>query len=146
MSEKSIEDSITNLIELCTALKDVLVVERQSLADRDLEALAQATEAKTSVCKQIDAAVAGLGSMPISQQLATLDPAEADAVAPLHSTLIALAEANRDYNAANGKIVHRSQQSVRELINMLSGSEAGLLYEQSGQTRVRSSGAAIAKA
>ena len=146
MSEKSIEVKITNLIELCTALKDVLAKERQCLADRDLEVLAQATQAKTALCAQIDAAVASLGPAPISEQLANLDPAEADAVRPLHSTLIALAQANRDYNAANGKIVHRSQQSVRELINMLSGSEAEVLYQQSGQTTVRSSGAAIAKA
>jgi len=146
MSEKSIEDHLGTLIELSSHLKDALAEERQSLADRDLTALAQATDEKTALCSQIDAAVAQLGPIPLSDQLSALAPAQQRALRPLHATLIALAEANRNFNAANGKIVHRSQQSVRELINMLSGTDSGVLYEQSGQTAVRSQGGAIAKA
>jgi flagellar biosynthesis/type III secretory pathway chaperone len=146
MIENSIEVQISTLIELSEDLQAVLEQERSSLAERDLDALALATQRKTDLCGRIDAAVTALGPTPISEQLATLDKAQERRLQPLHTALVALAEANRNYNATNGKILHRSQQSVRELINMLSGTNSDVLYEQSGQTAARATGTAIAKA
>ena len=146
MSENLIERQLKTLIELSSNLNTVLNAERRSLAERDLQALAQATEEKTAVCRQIDTAVADLGPTPLSEQLAAQDPGLQRVLRPLHEKLTELAEVNRDYNAANGKILHRSQQSVRELISLLSGAEAEPLYEPSGQTAARSHGSAIAKA
>jgi flagellar biosynthesis/type III secretory pathway chaperone len=146
MSENSIEERIQILTALTEQLNDVLALERAALTDRDLAALTEATDNKVTVCKQIESATRDLGPLPLSEQLASLDAVDRAALEPLHKKLVAVSEKSREYNAVNGKIVHRSQQSVRELIKLMSGTDADLLYGESGQTLVKAKRTAIAKA
>ena len=50
------------------------------------------------------------------------------------SILTALQQA-RDSNLVNGKLLARSQNSVREILNLLSGRRQDGLYSQSGQPK-----------
>ena len=146
MSENSIEDQIRILTELTERLNDVLTVERAALTDRDLAALADVTDNKVNLCRQIEIATQALGPTPLSEQIAQLQQANRSALEPLHKTLVAATDKSREYNAVNGKILHRSQQSVRELIKLMSGTDTDLLYGQRGQTMAKAQGTAIAKA
>ena len=146
MSENSIEDKIRVLTGLAEQLTCILAAERTALTERNLAALAEATDSKVAVCRQIETATRALGPTPLREQIAGLDEARRAALEPLHKKLVAASETSREYNAVNGKIVQRSQQSVRELIKLMSGTEADLLYGESGRTTANAQGIAIAKA
>lgn len=146
MLENSIEHKIRILTALTERLTELLAAERNALSERDLTSLADITENKVIVCKQIEAATHILGPESLSSQIANFDDTERATLEPLHKRLVSACEKSREYNAVNGKIVHRSQQSVRELIKLMSGTETELLYEESGQTRAKAQGTAIAKA
>jgi len=146
MLENSIEDKIRILTTLTERLTELLAAERTALTERDVTSLADITDNKVIVCKQIEAATQTLGSESLSNQIAKFDDAERATLEPLHKRLVAASEKSREYNAVNGKIVHRSQQSVRELIKIMAGTETDLLYGESGQTKAKAQGTAIAKA
>ncbi|MFT7651385.1 MAG: flagellar biosynthesis/type III secretory pathway chaperone [Candidatus Azotimanducaceae bacterium] len=60
---------------------------------------------------------------------------------------LALATKLRDSNLVNGKILNQSQNSIREIINILSGKRHNGLYGEAGQPMPdANSGDAIAKA
>jgi len=146
MSENLIEEQILTLIEVSTQLVELLKVEKDALVDQDLEALAQLTENKQQLCAQVEQQLQAVGPEPMSQRIAGRPEAERKRLYPLHKTLIELARQIQDYNAVNGKIVRRSQQSVRELLNLMSGTDNGPLYGQQGHALGSAQGTAIARA
>lgn len=125
---------MAELGDLLTRLQQVLAAERQAILERDAHELTRQGEHKAELCEQL----ADRGrDYPSLADLLTAIPAEwrnqfdAD-----HKTLLELAQSTRDYNLVNGKILHRSQQFAREMLNIMSGktnSGAGGLYGQSGQ-------------
>ena len=150
MSENLLEYQIITLTELSARLAELLKTEKDALVDRDLEALAQLTDKKQHLCTQIERQLREMGPEPLSQRIAALPEAERSRLDPLHKTLVERARQTQDFNAVNGKIVRRSQQSVRELLNLMSGTDSGPLYGQQGHTLSSSEssaqGTAIARA
>ena len=147
-SKHSIEESLARLISLYESLAEALAEERAGLAAQDLTEIAKAAEAKAAACGAIETITAELGPVPLSEQIVTLATARQAPAAELLSTLREIAADNRQSNITNGKILHRSQHVVRELIGLLSGvgPDTQLLYAASGQTQATASSGAIAEA
>jgi flagella synthesis protein FlgN len=146
MSENLIEDHIVALTGLSDELAKILSAEKDALVSRDLDALAKLTETKQQLCSQIERQLQELGPEPLSKRIAALPDAQRRRLDPLHRTLVERASEIQNYNAVNGKIVRRSQQSVRELLNLMSGTDDGPLYGQQGQALGSAQGTAIARA
>ena len=131
---------------LSTALLEVLQDERQALIERSLPALQSLTDDKARLCTAMDVALADLGPVPLREQIATLPQDRRAMLEPLHARLLEAGRKIQEWNAVNGKIVHRSQQSVRELMYLMSGTDTDALYSAHGHSLTRSPGTAIAKA
>ena len=118
----------TNIGALTTrfeTLLDLLEQERSALTAHDGAALDSVVAEKNRVCQEIAAALAAAPELTERQNFDELDDD--------HKSLLNLAQLARDSNLVNGKILHRSQQSVREILSILSGKSLDGLYEQSGQ-------------
>ena len=114
------------------ALLASLEEERDALRGRSYEALASATQLKSEVCARIEQR---LNDMPMA--LADWVEAESERnekVELLHTRLCAVAREAKDFNAVNGKVISRSQQSVRELIGVFNGHDPHALYGAHGAT------------
>lgn len=149
MSEISTEElktTLAELLKLSEALCEILLTERAALTQRDPSALAEALDKKTELCRHIEHRGLALGDEPLTAQLAARAESEREVLEPLHKNLVTATETAQEYNAVNGKIVMRSQQSVRELIHLISGMDAELLYGEQGQTLATAQGTAIARA
>ncbi len=125
---KETSDNQSNL-ETLTAqfqeLLDLLEQERTALTAHDGTALDAVVAEKNRVCQEIADCLAGAPELTARQNFDELDDD--------HKSLLNLAQLARDSNLVNGKILHRSQQSVREILSILSGKSLDGLYEQSGQ-------------
>ena len=133
---------IADSAELC----ELLLAERQALVGRDSQRLQQIIDAKRSKCADIERQTRALGDTPLAEQIRSADPGAIPELEHLHTSLLAKADQAQEYNAVNGKIVHRSQQSVRDLIHLISGMDAELLSGNQGQTMASAKETAIAKA
>lgn len=148
-SEESFEHLRSTLLELIAdsdALCELLLAERRALVARDSALLQQIIDAKRSKCADIERQTTALGKTPLSDQICGANPGAIPELEHLHTSLLVKADQAQEYNAVNGKIVHRSQQSVRDLIHLISGMDAELLYGNQGQTMATAKGTAIAKA
>lgn len=146
MIEIQLEAQIRALRELSAALAELLEKEQRALIDRDLDGLHRITDEKLQICGQMERVLQEMGPEPLTERLAALPEASRAKLEPLHRSLLAEAARSRDSNAVNGKIIRRSQQSVRELLNLMSGTDTDLLYGEHGQARAKGQGAAIARA
>ena len=143
----SLETRIVALTTLFSELLNCLEAERGALRKRVLDALHDATEAKARTCANIEAALGEVGA-PLSDLIAGVDDASRPRLDALHRTLKELAREAKDSNTVNGRIIHRSQQSVRELIGILGDNHQDELYGEHGVFRSSPSsrGFAIAQA
>jgi flagellar biosynthesis/type III secretory pathway chaperone len=87
----------------------------------------------------------------LREQIAALPESVRLMLEPAHAHLLELATKTRECNAVNGKILRRSQQSIRELMHLMSGKDTDALYSEQGYTAqgqppARSQGTAIARA
>lgn len=117
-------------------LLDILAEERNALTAHDGEALDGCVERKAEVCQAISQTLNGAPALAAELQRASVpaaDPHQHDDIDADHKSLLDLARAARDSNLVNGKILHRSQQSIREILGILSGKSLDGLYGQSGQ-------------
>ncbi|MEZ5558418.1 MAG: flagellar protein FlgN [Pseudomonadales bacterium] len=146
MLENDLEVSLRTLTAFSERLVEILQEERQALVDRSLPALGRITDAKLRACADLEHAVDVLGPVPLRERIAELPESARAKLEPLHTRLIELARLTQEYNTVNGKIVRRSQQSVRELINLMSGKDTELLYGDQGHTVASRQGTAIARA
>jgi flagellar biosynthesis/type III secretory pathway chaperone len=153
MSENTsehLEGIIERVEQLSTTLLEVLHNERQALIARALPELQTLTDEKAELCGAMDAALADLGPTPLREQIAALPEARRTTLQLLHARLLESARSIQEWNAVNGKIVHRSQQSIRELMHLMSGTDTdalhSALYSAQGHSLTRSPGTAIAKA
>ena len=150
-SPEVLEKVIDEALQLANELFETLRGERQALVARALPELERLTAEKARLCRQLDAAAARLGPAPLGEQIAALPPTSRGRLEPKHQLLHELAARTRKWNAVNGKIVHRSQQLVRELMHLMSGTDTDPLYSAQGYraqgtSLSRSPGTAIAKA
>ena len=118
-------EKIAVLAERFNALLSLLDRERAAITAHDGAALDALVAEKNQLCQDIAALLAQAPELTARQNV---DELEED-----HKTLLDLAQTARDSNLVNGKILHRSQQSVREILSILSGKRLDGLYGQSGQ-------------
>ena len=125
-------------------LGEALDAERQALESHDVSALEQATLRKNTVLEALTTPNYGPA---LADRIDKLEANSRKKCEQLHSQCLAMTAQLRDSNLVNGKILNRSQNSLREIINILNGKRSDGLYGQSGQPALESqSGEAIAKA
>ena len=146
MSENSLKELILKLTHSSERLTEVLEAERAALVARDLPALAEVVAAKQAICQEIETLGEAFAATPLVEQIELAPESGRPELARLHSLLRACATRAQDYNAVNGKIVQRSQQSIRELMHLISGTDTDLLYGERGRTSATAKGSAIASA
>jgi len=135
----ALQQTLEALIQQFTLLKQTLADESDALDRRDPDALLAAAGAKHACAVQIgqleDQLARELGGTRLRELIPRLGANERDIVEPLHTSLTTLAWQCRHYNAVNGKVIHRSRQSVAELARILSGTDADSTYTARGTTR-----------
>ena len=154
--ENSVKDDSTPVAQLRAHFIELLKClerERAALVAHDGAELDDCVAQKQALCEAIATTLSNAPELAAAlQQAAALrvstDPQSAAELDEDHKTLLDLAISARDYNLVNGKILHRSQQSVREILGILSGKSLDGLYGQTGQQNAAStsSGQAIARA
>lgn len=128
-------DSDESALEtLFQALIALLNDERDALIHHDGARLEALSAKKLEVCNHINEQLAAAPALGQKIARAAARETQADSqFDPSHVLLAQLATQARDYNLVNGKILHRSQQSVREILGIMSGQSIDGLYGQSGQ-------------
>lgn len=155
-TENSPEDDknpAAQLREHFNALLECLEQERAALVAHDGNALDICVAHKQALCERIAKTLENAPALAAALQRAAASQANADPQSSSeldedHKSLLELAITARDSNLVNGKILHRSQQSVREILGILSGKSLDGLYGQTGQQNAASASAghAIARA
>lgn len=146
MNIDDLRAQLTGLVSSTSSLCGLLLQEREALISRDHQRLQQILDQKRDICASIDQFSQALGPVPLTEQLESCSGEQRAELDRLHTSLLEQADLAQEYNAVNGKIVHRSQQSVRDLIHIISGMDAELLYGHQGQTMASAQGTAIARA
>ena len=122
--------------------------EREALINHEADALHRGVTEKNELCQQVAASLASPAGMMLAQaisgQAAGKPPTDHENL----DVLVNLIRSARDANLVNGKILHRSQQSIREILTILSGKTLDGLYGHTGQQNSASptGGNAIAQA
>ena len=133
----SINATLQQLDSLITQLSDVLEAENALLNEpfsitniRSLsDALEQTSATKVALCTQLN----NPDFFSLQDAIATLQGADQANCEARHKKLIDEAQRLQDSNLVNGKIIGRTQYVVREILHILSGSNAEGLYGQTGQ-------------
>jgi flagellar biosynthesis protein FlgN len=145
--DRSESENTGTLETLFQTLITLLNDERDALIHHDGERLESLSEQKLEVCNHISLELEASPALGKKIALAAAADSQADPeFDPSHVLLAQLATQARDYNLVNGKILHRSQQSVREILGIMSGQSIDGLYGQSGQQdakAIANSGASI---
>ena len=131
--------TLEQLVDQFSALKQILADESDALHRRDPDALLSAAGAKHACAVQIgqleEQLARELAGSPLRDMLVHFESHEREILEPLHTLLTTLAWECRHYNAVNGKVIHRSRQSVAELARILSGTDADSIYTARGTQR-----------
>lgn len=127
---------LERLEPLLTELVGVLGEERAALEARDADRITELTVRKDSLATELARVQAELpaGSTGFTE------------AEPVHSSVRSLLAECHHQNLVNGRIVRRSQQSIRELARILTGHEAEPLYDARGSRRPSPHGTAITEA
>lgn len=144
--ESVILGQLEGLIEQFAHLHDHLLSERAALRADDRELLAQAVAAKQQTLSCIHEATKGLGPQSLTDQIAAAPGAWREKLATRHSLLRQQATNAKEYNAVNGKIIARSQQSLQALLQVISPGADELIYGEHGETSRVTGGSRFAKA
>ena len=135
----ALQQTLERLIEQFSRLKQILADESDALDRRDPDALLNAAGAKHACAVQIgqleEQLNRDLDGAPLRDLLKGFDAYQRRIFEPLHTSLTTLAWECRHYNAVNGKVIHRSRQSVAELARILSGTDADSTYTARGTKR-----------
>ena len=152
------KDLIDQALALLSQLQDTLSKERHALEQNDTEQLQQSVEHKSALLKQLagngdkrnqtlQSAGHEANEAGFTAYLDTLPATEAQPLALGWKNLQQALNDCKDYNAVNGKIVHRSKQYVDTLINIIGGQDKQpKLYTDTGNTTRLSSQQPIARA
>ncbi|MCP5181149.1 MAG: flagellar export chaperone FlgN [Pseudomonadales bacterium] len=138
---------VASLSDLFQELLDQLETERSALRCRDLGALRDAIDGKATTCSRIERFFDDLPA-PLPDLVEGVTGDIRGKLDTLHDKLRELAREAKDSNAVNGKIIHRSQQSARDLIGILGDSQHHVLYGEHGvyQNRATHRGFSITQA
>ena len=122
-------EELNNLLE---TMQTVLLEEREALENRNVESLSQCTEQKNVVLESLSATKFGTDLQTKIQELPEEQRTECEAV---HTETLSKLKEIQDFNLVNGKILNRSQNSIREILHLLSGRAPDGLYGESGQPK-----------
>ena len=113
-------------------LAKVLDDERLALEARDFDQLAHCAEEKLAACEALQADRFG---PVLTDTIASLPQEERVACASLHAAILKKIAALRGANLINGKVLNRSQHTLREIMNLINGrgEPKNTLYGESGQ-------------
>ncbi len=154
----------TMLGDLKTQFAELLVVLRQEtqiLAARDLDALGEICELKAHITHTIRTLEHDLAASVVqpshaqpsdsaeswlTRRIAAEPQATRQKLEPLHTELRLVMVECREQNAVNGKIVHRSQQSMQELMKIVNGTAGDSLYTSQGTAPISGDGTPLAQA
>ena len=134
------------LQQLYLKLLPVLAAERSALTTIDTDGLGSAVSEKQQVLSEIHDATRALGPQRISVQIAGAASTERPALEELAASLKHLATEAQESNRVNGKVVARSQKSLRELMAVLHGQQPESIYGEHGEPRHLRAGAPVAQA
>lgn len=137
---------LTALQRLYAQLLPILTAEREALTTIDTEGLSAAVADKQRLLSEIHDATRALGPLRISAQIANAPEAERKSLEEVAATLKHLATEAQESNRVNGKVVARSQKSLRELMAVLHGQQPESIYGEHGESRPLTAGAPVAQA
>jgi flagellar biosynthesis/type III secretory pathway chaperone len=146
LSADQVKALTERLIALFAALQEALINERSALQGDDAQGLQAAVDAKQATLNAIHEVAPGLRLDELGTLIAGLSPAERKETEPRHNLLVQQAAAAKEYNAVNGKIVRRSQQSVQGVLSLMTGTDDALTYSERGDTQRTTGASAYAKA
>jgi len=146
-------------------LLQLLKQERSALMLSHLEELEQLSEQKSQLTREIQKQEAHLAAYlepeaadplhtprPIAlgsrlhQWIKRQSSYDQQKLEPVHTSLGTVMEECKLHNTVNGKIVHRSQQTVSELLRILHGTAGESLYDAQGTANHSATGATLAQA
>jgi len=130
------DSGLDRLVPLLSELRDALEAERSALIARDLDDITSSSDRKNTLAAELSRVQAELA-------VRNVDLTKSEAV---HKSVRTLLAECHEQNLVNGRIVRRSQQSVRELARILTGHEAEPLYDARGTQRVSPQGTSITEA
>ena len=133
-----LKDALVLLVDQFARLRDILSNESDALVRRDADGLLAAAcdkqDCADAITRLENRLSAALNGITLRDVLKHAPAAERAKLEPLHTSLTTLAWECRHYNAVNGKVIHRSRQSVAELARILSGTDADSTYTSRGTT------------
>ena len=124
----SVETSIAEVKRHLTSLTALLLEEREALGQRDAQLLADVTQRKEHRCDLLQQALANLSSLAANLN-------DLPAANTAKQELLQLAQQAKESNLVNGKILHRSRQSLSELKQIICGNKLDGLYGESGRAQ-----------
>ena len=133
---------LEQLVEQLEMFNELLRAEQKALRDRDTLGLEATSEAKLALGQ----ALTGLSLGDMLDQIAAMPAETRQTCEALHTKAVELARSARDSNTVNGIILRRTQQSLGEVINILSGRTQNALYDPDGQKTGSANHQTIAKA
>ena len=126
------QSTLEELNNLLDTMQTVLLEEREALENRNVESLSQCTEQKNLVLESLSATKFGTDLQAKIQELPEEQRTECETV---HTETLSRLKEIQDFNLVNGKILNRSQNSIREILHLLSGRAPDGLYGESGQPK-----------
>ncbi len=124
-------DILDQFESLLEQLEAILQAERHALASRDIEELERTSQVKLTLVEQLQAPQFGAALL---EGIRNANPDQSTVLNARHKSAMERAIQVRDSNLVNGKILHRSQKSISDLLNILSGKPLDGLYGTSGRT------------
>lgn len=141
---------IERLIGHAGDLQNALQSETDALAAADFQLIADAAAHKDGITRALEhtqrALEVALRGRTLRDTIATASPAVQAELEPLHTLLKDRLEQCRHRNAVNGKVVHRSRQSIAELSRILTGTHAAPTYTANGRQQSSHDGQPLAHA
>ncbi len=141
---------IERLIGHATDLQGALESESDALAAADFQRIADAASHKDSITRALEhtqrSLEASLSGRSLRDTIAAASPSVHAELEPLHTLLKDRLDQCRHRNAVNGKVVHRSRQSIAELSRILTGTHAAPTYTATGRQHSSHDGHPLAHA
>ena len=125
-----LDQQLNTIEQVLTQLQSLLGDEETALVHHDAPRLATIAPQKLELCQ----ALSRYDLAQLKQQITQLQSvAYRDKCEARHTLLVELARQVRDSNVVNGMVMNRTQQSVNDLIRILSGKPRNGLYGTTGQ-------------
>ena len=113
---------------------------------QELDAFQAAVQHKQALLTALHQVSASLPKAPLDEQIAAAPAEQQPQLEELQTTLKLLTREAQESNRVNGKVVARSQKSLRELMQLLLGNQPDQIYGEHGEPRPLRGGVPVAEA